>query len=334
MTPAGLPLGVLRAHFAAPAGKSKAAEAKKSFQWIEGFRDCADPAQEVGRGKLVCVMDREADMFSLFEEQLARPEAELLVRAKGQRKVKEAGSLLDALRAAPVRARTTVAIERLTARPKSSKRKAREDRAKRSATLLLRARSVELAPTGREHRSKPPIRLQGVFVEEVRVAAGEKPIQWLLLTTLAADTPEACQRIVEYYARRWRIEDWHRVLKSGCKVEELENRSAERIARAAAINLVVAWRIMLMTLLGRNQPDLPPSVLFSDLELEVLTAFAAQQGFQAPDTLATAVRAVARIGGYLYRPRGPPPGTKVLWRGHATLQGMCIGFNMARQDRS
>ena len=117
-------------------------------------------------------------------------------------------------------------------------------------------------------------------------------------------------------------------------MEELENRSAERIARAAAINLVVAWRIMLMTLLGRNQPDLPPSVLFSDLELEVLTAFAAQQGFQAPDTLATAVRAVARIGGYLYRPRGPPPGTEVLWRGHATLQGMCIGFNMARQDRS
>ena len=117
-------------------------------------------------------------------------------------------------------------------------------------------------------------------------------------------------------------------------MEELENRTAERISRAAAINLVIAWRIMLMTLLGRNHPDLPPGVLFSELEIDVLKAFAAQQGFEAPDTLAKAIRIVAQIGGYLYRARGPPPGTKVLWRGNATLAGMCIGYTMAMERRS
>ena len=88
------------------------------------------------------------------------------------------------------------------------------------------------------------------------------------------------------------------------------------IVLVVPINLVVAWRIMLKTLLGRNQPDLPPSVLFSDLELKVLTAFAAQQGFEAPDTLTTAVRAVSRIGGIslpVQRPairhQGPLAGT-------------------------
>ena len=118
--------------------------------------------------------------------------------------------------------------------------------------------------------------------------AGAAPIRWLLLTTLSADTPGDCRRIVEYYARRWRIKDWHRILKSGCKVEELANRTADRLARAAAVNLVVAWRIFLMTLLGRDQPKLSPDVLFSEFEIQVLRAFAASEGVQPPNTLADA----------------------------------------------
>ena len=173
-----------------------------------------------------------------------------------------------------------------------------------------------------------------MLLEEERTHEGAAPIQWVLLTTLAADAPEACHRIVEYYGRRWRIVDRHRVLKSGCKVEELENRTAERIARATVINLVIAWRIWPMIPLGRNHPDLPPGILFSELEIDVLKAFAAQQGFEAPDTLAKAIRIVARIGGYFYRPRSPPPGTKVLWRGNTTLAGMCIGYEIAMRSRS
>jgi hypothetical protein len=68
-------------------------------------------------------------------------------------------------------------------------------------------------------------------------------------------------------------QDWHRVLKSGCAVERIAHQSAERIRRAIAINLVIGWRIMLMTLLGRQTPELPPEVLFSDIELQVLNAY-------------------------------------------------------------
>ena len=337
VTPSGLPLGVLNARFVAPEpkaaergdGHNKAPEERKSARWIEGLRDCAELARELGPGRLVCVMDREADDFRLFEEQRARPEADLLVRVKGRRRVAGGRSLLDTLRAAPVRARAVVAIDRLSARPKSSKRPARPGRARRSATLALHAHSVELAPTGREHRAMAPMRLQGVLVEEERTPAGAAPIRWLLLTTLPVDTPEECRRIVEYYSRRWRIEDWHRILKSGCKVEELAHRTAARLARAAAINLVVAWRIFLMTLLSRDEPDLPPDVVFSELEIRVLRAFAAQHRVGPPDTLATAILVVARIGGHIHRPRGPPPGTKVIWRGTATLAGMCLGYRLA-----
>ena len=79
---------------------------------------------------------------------------------------------------------------------------------------------------------------------------------------------------IKWYCLRWRIEDWHRVLKSGCRVEDMAYKTANRLRRGIAINLVIAWRIMLMTLLGREAPALPAEVLFSDLEIKVLKAYA------------------------------------------------------------
>ena len=108
-------------------------------------------------------------------------------------------ALLETLRAEPICARAVVVIDRLTERPKSSER---------SATLVLLARTVELAPTGRENRATNSLmRLQGVLVEEKRALEGVDPIRWVLLTTLAVDTPEACRTVVQYYARRWRVKD-------------------------------------------------------------------------------------------------------------------------------
>ena len=84
---------------------------------------------------------------------------------------------------------------------------------------------------------------------------------------------------------------------------------------------------------GGDQPDLPPDVLFSELEIQVLKAFAAQHGIDPPETLAAAALLVARIGGHIHRPRGPPPGTKVMWRGTATLAGMCLGYRLAMENQ-
>ena len=288
VTAGGLPLGVVGARFDAPPAKGgpEAPEESKTGRWIEGYRNCAALGRAHPKGQVVCVMDREADAFEVCETQQAHPDAEILVRGKKNRKVAAvdasgaagpAKSVLASLRAAPALGAMTVSIDRLTPRPKLSRRRAKAGRQARSATLTVRGRTVELAPTSRRHRGKPPIRLQAVMVEEERAPADAAPIRWLLFTTLPADTLEDCGTVVSHYSRRWRIEDWHRILKSGCRVEELENRSAERLARAAAINLVIAWRIHLMTLLGRDHPGLPPGVLFSELEIKALKAFAARR---------------------------------------------------------
>ena len=89
-----------------------------------------------------------------------------------------------------------------------------------------------------------------------------------------------------------------------------------------------------MTLLGREHPDLPPDVMFSELEIKIVNAFAAQQGLEAPDTLAKAIHTVARIGGYIQRARAPPSGTRVMWRECTTLAGMCIGFTLAMEQKA
>ncbi len=106
------------------------------------------------------------------------------------------------------------------------------------------------------------------------------PVEWFLLTTIDIKAVEDAVNCVKWYCLRWRIEDWHRVLKSGCRVENIAHKTAERLRRAIAINLVIAWRIMLMTLLGRETPKLPAEVLFSDLEIEVLSSWAKKNGYR------------------------------------------------------
>ena len=125
------------------------------------------------------------------------------------------------------------------------------------------------------------------------------------------------QRILQWYALRWRIEDYYRILKSGCKVEELQHHSAERLERAIAIKMVVGWRIQLMVRLGREVPELPSELLFSDGELRVLATFARSRELPPPERLGDAVGLVARLGGWLGRTRDPP-GAQLMWHGYTS----------------
>ncbi len=96
---------------------------------------------------------------------------------------------------------------------------------------------------------------------------GVEPLHWFLLTTLPVQSRAQAEQVIQRYRLRWRIEDWHRVLKSGCKVELLAHRTEGRQQRAITFNAVIAWRLTVMTLLGRETPELPMEVMFSELEI-------------------------------------------------------------------
>jgi len=335
-TTEGLPLGVLRAQCAAPEPKSKQddrrctaipIEEKKTFIWIVGLRDCQDLAREMPDTRLVCVMDREADFFELFDEHRRDPCVDLLVRAKYNRCTTEDVKLFDAVHATPVRACLRIDVPRQSARPKRSKQKARPKRAQRMAEVSLRYKRVELQPPS-HLPDRGSIALSVIELLEDDPPASVKPLHWFLLTTSELSSAQDAEICLRWYCLRWRIEDWHRVLKTGCRVEGLAHQTAERLRRAIAIKLVIAWRIMLMTLLGRQQPELPADLLFGDLELEVLGAFAKSRRRKPPAQIGEAVRLTAQLGGYLARKNDPPPGHQLVWYGYITLQLMSAGYSL------
>lgn len=333
----GVPLGVLRLQFDAPTPRPPEdtrpsyeipIEEKDTYAWLLGLRDLRNAAATMPHTRVVSVMDRGADLFELFDEWRQAPSVDLLVRAQHNRGTTGDKKLFDAVRTSEPRLKFDLLIGRKSARPKRSKQKAQPARKARTATATLRYQKIELAPPF-YHRDKAAVPLSIIHVGEEDPPAGVTPINWFLLTTLELSSPEQALRCVAWYCLRWRTEDWYRVLKSGCEIEELGHESAERLGRAVAIHAVIAWRVMLMTLLGRTDPGLPPDVLFSELELQVLDAYAhRRRDLPQPTTLKNAVWIVASMGGYLRRKSDPPPGHQVLWRGYTKLQTMSIGFSL------
>ena len=108
-------------------------------------------------------------------------------------------------------------------------------------------------------------------------------------------------------------------------------RTADRLERAIAINAVIPWRLMVMTLLGRQVPECEPRLLFSDAELEFLQTYSLKYALPAPDSLGPAVRLVAHLGGYRDRQHDPQPGHQLMWHGYDTLTKSTLGHEMARE---
>lgn len=342
LTPEGLPLGVLRsvayaAEKKGAAGKDSVGrpiEEKKSFRWLEGHRDCVAIAKKMPHSRLLTVMDREADIFELFEDaEPTRKRVGVLVRARHDRRLEgRERKLFEELRASANAVDVEVTIPRQRWKEAKRGHPERQGMPARKAALTLRFEQVAITSTRSDLRSNAPIVLWGVCAREENPPPDAERIEWMLLTTEPVRTPQEAARMVELYCRRWRIEEWHRVLKTGCKVQEHQHETAERLKRAIVIDAVLAWRIQLMTLLGREVPDLPCAVFFDDWEVQVLTAVQknnAKGKQKSPPRLGQAIAMVAKLGGYLARPSDPPPGCECIWKGLIHLCAMTEGYRLA-----
>ena len=314
VSPEGIPLGLLQIQYDAPDGQAQRGrplEQRKTFRWIRGLRDCAEVAGQLAGPRLVAVMDREADVQALFAEQRRLEGVELLVRAKHNRALgAHRPKLFEHMRAQAVGGQLEIKVQRSSAR---------------TAQAELRWQTVELpAPA----RGEAALRMQLVHVWERAAPEGVEALEWFLLTTLPVASLADAEQVLEWYRLRWRIEDWHRMLKSGCKVEYLGHRTGQRIERAVTIKAVIAWRLAAMTLLGRETPELPSEVFFTQIQLRVLRHFASKRGLAAPGNLGLAVRTMAILGGYLYRAHAPPPGHQKIWEGWTRLTIMSEAYEL------
>jgi len=294
-----------------------AIEEKESSKWLVALTETMERAPT--GVPIVTVADRESDFFE-FLTQTQEQRAKYLIRARTDRKLvpedsEGCASMLEALSIAPILGSMTAPV------PSNGSRKAR------TANIEVRVAQVTIQPPQRRGAhakasgSSEPVTVTLIGATEQSPPANTKAISWVLLTNLSVKDFESAAEKVHWYGKRWGIETWHKVLKSGCKVEDCLLEEAERLKRYLTLFSIIGVRLMHVAFLARARPDLPAIEVFSAVEIQVLhlRVTKALPPAAQPPTLREVVRMLGKLGGHLGRKGDGEPGVLVLWRGWMRL---------------
>jgi Transposase DNA-binding/Transposase Tn5 dimerisation domain len=293
-------------------------EEKESVRWLENLRQStallADPSRCVHIG------DRESDIYELF---CAANEAgtHFLLRTCVDRLAGD-GTHTIAAQMAEVRCKGLHRIEVRDHRGEVSE-----------ATLELKFRRIRVLPPIGKQARYPELELTVLHATERGKPRGRKPIDWKLITDLPVTSRAAAIEKLHWYAQRWKIETFHKILKSGCRAEQAKLRTAERLVKLLATFCILGWRIFWLTMLNRSTPDASATLAFTPLEIDLLNRLAPPQHPKSRrlGSLHTSLIQLARVGGYLARAGDAPPGNTVIWRGLSRLTDIEIGFLLGAQ---
>ena len=300
--------------------RDRATEDKESQRWLDGYRDACEIAKLAPETLIVSLSDREGDLFECFVEgatpQLGKT-ASWIVRSAQNRR------LVPSLESASAKLRTAAA-ELAILGTGTIKIPARPEQPARVAQVEYRAGTLTIKAPPRKGVKLPNIAVNAVFVREINPPPDVESLDWLLLTSLSIDTLQSVLLVVAYYASRWKIEVFFKVFKQGCAVESLQLQTARRVENCLALYCIVAWRILHVTMLGRECPEVSCDVVFSKAEWQAGCAVATKSPPPAnPPSLGEFLQHVAALGGHLGRAHDGPPGPEIMWR------GMCRVFDFA-----
>jgi len=329
----GVPLGILHQQMWSRTPKrgvtkerrQRLIEDKESVRW----RDSLEISQSLipPEVQVITIADREADIYELFAHP-RRPGSELLIRAAQNRNTKrgaeseEMEPLNQAIGRAPICGRIELNLQR------TPRRKARRTELSIRYTHLWLQAPAHLEIT-------EPIEIWVILAEEETPPANESAVRWLLLSTQpVTDLAEACESL-RRYSQRWEIERYFYALKTGCRVEELQLESGERIERAIATYSIVAWRLMWLMHTARQQPDLPISDHLETVEWQALYLLY-HRSSTLPATvprLGESLRWIAKLGGFIGRKSDGDPGIQTVWRGWMELAPAAVMWETLQQQQ-
>jgi hypothetical protein len=324
----GLPLGLTavkfwnRKAFKGRKAKRKAhnapIEEKESVRWLENLRSStALPGQPQ---RAVHVGDQESDIFDLFgvAQQLG---THFLVRTRADR-LADGGpeTVAEAVGRSPRRGFYRIRVRN---------RKGEES----EAVLEIRYRRMCLqTPKGKKERY-PQQTVTVIEAREQETPPDRERIDWKLITDLAVSSRREAVEKVQWYALRWRIEVFHKILKSGCRAEDARLRTASRLTNLLAVFCILSWRVFWLTMTNRIDPEADPELVFTYLELRILDRLVADKPRAHPQQhlLSHYLIKLARLGGYLARNSDPPPGNETIWRGLTRLVDIQLGVIMGAE---
>jgi len=345
-TTEGLPLGFLDLKISARESiaeektkrsrDTRPVEEKESYRWLQTLQRSHDLT---GGGKIVTICDRECDIYDFFklsselnESVIIRASVDRTINRKSRYAEKDVVKLWEHLRANDEAGSYEVDV------PRKSKSKHCAERLARKAFVTIRFASFQMdAPRNHiKHKTEklPELKMNAIYVLETNPPEGEDPIEWMLLTNMSVGSFEEAYEKVIWYGLRWRIEMFFKVLKSGFKVESCRLAHAKRLQRYLTVMSIVAWRLFMITLIARTEPEQPCSSLLSYDEWRILflkTNKSKPLPEQIP-SIAQAVTWIAKLGGYLGRKNDGPPGTLTLWRGWKRLNDLTEGSVLSAQN--
>ena len=299
---------------------------KESQKWLNSLEKTAQLQKTFPDLHLVNIADREADIFDFFLHAHTL-NVDVLVRAAWNRRVDHPEKYLwDHMKKVQVSGFMTITVPRKKGQPH------------REAQLSIRYDPVSLRPP--KHRSKEkglqPMAVWVVWAHEQNPPKGVEAISWMLITTLTVSSFEEALEKVQWYTCRWQIELFFKILKSGCRIEARQLETAERIQRCLALDAVVAWRVLFLTMLSRNIPEMPCDVLLELEEWQALYCFIhkTKRPPSQPPTLKEATRMIAQLGGFLGRKSDAHPGPTTIWRGLQRLGDIAFTWSLGRSRSS
>ena len=353
ITPERVPLGTwattFYTHDEATFGKSAdkrkhlPIEDKQSYRWLLGYRDACRLKQLTGEVEVIACGDRENDIYEVYQEwrQLrdqGRPYAQWLIRCCQNRaiikeKSCQADSLYPNIRekvcASELLGEFTIEIKEKVQKKKIKGKKINTLRVGRQAHMQVSATQATLRPPYRKDKKLSEVPISIVMVNEKHPPEGQDPIEWVLFTSLEVTDFQSALDLVRLYAARWEIEVFHRVLKTGCKIEELQLKTDDRIQVAIALYMIVAWRVMQIMHLSRQCPELPCDVIFEKDEWQafwIIVKDGQSNALANIPKLGEFVRKIAEFGGFLGRKGDGDPGPQAIWQGLAQLRTFTIAW--------
>jgi len=327
VTAGGLPLGLAAIKFwnrserdGTPTAKKLEArrlptQEKETFRWLQNLRQSSDLVAQPER--CVHIGDRESDMYELFctAQELG---TRFLVRSRFDRPTGQGDHKISEDMA-------QVAVQGLH---RIEYRGGRGEPCEALLEIKYGRLSVR-APRGK-HELPSALVLTVVHAQERDAPADRAPLQWKLITNLPVESASQAVEKIDWYAMRWKIETFHKILKSGCKAEDSRLQTAERLTNLISIYCIVSWRVFWMTMVNRAEPEASPRLAFTEVEIEVLDKLR-PGGRGTPGTLSHYLIKLARLGGYLARNNDPPPGATVIWRGLVRLHDVVFGVQLANR---
>ena len=271
-------------------------EEKESYKWVQLLLSTRELVPETI--ELIHVCDREADITE-FIQNAEEHGARVLVRATHDRSL-DFGAVVQErkvrlwgwMQSQPEQGQIKIEV------PRESKTKDRNKRDSRKAVLSVRFSAIQIAPN--YEKKKRGFRINAIYAREVDAPKGVEPIEWMLLTQVAVQSYDDAIQIIGWYKMRWHIENYHRVLKSGCQVESCQLESKARLDRYLALMSVLAWRIYWMSRASRTRPESSCDEFLAPHEWKALYCRMknTRKAPAKPPSVYQAIRWIAQLGGF------------------------------------